>query len=201
MSKRSTHFRLVLIAAWIGALSTCALADDSSAKALFHELKAGDYSDAIPKLQSIHKDSPNFVWSVQEIAKSFYKLERWSEFFGVAYFSRKALPVSRETEKIRLLEILALLRHCQPEQAKEVFTLRPYSQDQDLKKHFEVIGELLQIPASMSLNIRPEDQTKKGKGAFPAANLWPVSQIPLQKLEPYKLRRKVKALCEKKGTP
>jgi len=165
------------------------------------ELRAGKYSDALPKLQHIPKDSIDFVWSLQEVAKSYYKLERWSEFFGLAYFSRKALPATTETEKIRLLEVLALLRHCQLEQAKEILTLRPNPTDARLKDHFEVIAELLHIRDSVNHYSISEDKTSKPKGVFPRANLWPADKLELSKLDPYHLRRKVVGACAKKAAP
>ncbi len=168
------------------------------AKQTFEKLNAGQSESALTELQTLGKGDEQFSWGLQEIARVYYKENRWQEFFGLAYYSRKALPPgSLEAERIRLMEVLALLRHCQNAQAKEVMMLRPYPQDKALKKHFLVLAELLQIPATLQ---GPTDKSKKGKGVFSNANLWPVADLSLEKVGPYRLRRTVEPKCER-GTP
>lgn len=175
------------------------LAVASEPPAIFEDLKKEKYETAVPDLQAMKKDSKDYLWSLSESAKVYYKTSRWSEFFGVAYYSRKALPPSVATDHIRLLEVLALLRHCQSEQAKQVMTFRPYPTDAALRKHYLVLAELLQIPPELAgKNAQPGDNTAKKKGLFSDSNMWPVQQLQMEKLDPHRLRRKVEALCDKK---
>lgn len=168
------------------------------AKETLEKLSHGDTESAVIAIQTLGKKDEQFSWGLQEIARVYYKENRWQEFFGIAYYSRKALPAaSLEGERIRLMEVLALLRHCQNDQATEVMKLRPYSQDPALRKHFLVLAELLQIPATVK---GPSDGSKKMKGLFPNANLWPVADLSLEKIGPYRLRRTVEPKCER-GKP
>lgn len=168
------------------------------AKETLEKLNQGDTKTALSEIQTLGKGDGQFSWGLQEMARVYYKENRWQEFFGLAYYSRKALPpASLEAERIRLMEVLALLRHCQNEQAIEVMKLRSYPEDKALKKHFLVIAELLQIPAMAK---GPNDASKKSKGVFSNANLWPVADLSLEKIGPYRLRRTVEPKCEK-GTP
>jgi hypothetical protein len=55
-----------------------------------------------------------------EREKSFYRQEKWDHFFGYAAFYRKRLLDKNFDPSLILLEILALIKHCQVEPANRL---------------------------------------------------------------------------------
>lgn len=165
-------------------------------------LREFNKDQALAVLSKFHNTSSYLAWVLLERGRILYQEKRWPEFFGTAKFSRTLLPFARETEKLACLEILAMLRHCQWDLAKELVMKREDLGGNKRSRIYKLFSELLQI----SPNV-PHDETRRG-GANRRRDgdlwrpwspfLWPVKGIDVSKLNPHQLRRNIVSQCRSK---
>lgn len=120
-----------------------------------------------------------------DLMRSHYKEGRWDEFFGLTTYVQETQKGTNEGERARLLEVLALMRHCQWAKAWAVLkTAAPGPQASALKT-------LLPLYATLPESAAPalvRDETELPRR-------WPVSKEVWLKLAPERLRRHVEPLC------
>ncbi len=134
--------------------------------------------------------------------QSLYKTQKWDEFFGSTLYARVKFPLSPLKDKITLLEILALIRHCQFQEVNRLLKASlKHAYKENIKK-FEAIEETLKTYSSDIPSKKCHNETFSTK-SFKASlkvkrNFWPVSDEILKKdINPYRIRRHVVSLCEK----
>lgn len=167
-------------------------------------LRAGDSDAALEALMQTPRDSAELPLAVLESARIHYKQGRWSEFFGLAAYGRLAWPNTVIAEKLRILESMALLRHCRVEKASGVLSIpAPASFDKAPKappfmKARKLMTDWLQIAKEATFNDPSKDPKKKPEGVFQHENYWPVKLEAggVSKLDPFKFRLPLPPLCE-----
>lgn len=169
-------------------------AELSPASEAFVAIRAGDPKLAMEKLATIPHESPEFTWAMLEGARLQYREKKWQEFFGIASFGRMQETVDLNLEKLRLLEILALLRHCQFELAKPLVVDAIPRASKKNRDQFLVLADLLDVaPTSWETKAAASG---KLDGRKKAERLWPIAKDALKSLSPFKMRRKIEPLCQ-----
>ena len=135
-----------------------------------------------------------------ELTKA-YREFRWSEFFGLAWYMKKVTKDAELTKKIATLESIALIRHCQSEIAKgQVNTLR--NQKSPAFRHASTsVEKWLDLTSDTQLKKHTEDTNRFKGGLFKASESIPFAPgQDLSNLEPMRIRRPLKDLCEEEGS-
>ena len=159
-------------------------------------INGSDSEALLTVLKKIQKPSPFLPWALIEAARQLYAQERWSEFFGIATYVRTVYPKSPLTDKIRVLEILALIRHCQWEQGREKVVEAMPLIGTGVKEKFKVLADLLHVAPEVAAKDTPKDRAPKPKYLFSGATMWPVGTPDVATLNPFRLRRKVPSKCD-----
>jgi hypothetical protein len=136
--------------------------------------------------------SPSDYWKA---GQDRYRQGHWSEFFGLSAFVRRELPDSPQAEKFRLLEILALLRHCRFDLARAVWAGGRGGKTPQWQRLAPPLEALLAIAPAYPDSHAPTDATVGMSGISALANLWPVRRSALLQVDPYLLRRRVTSQC------
>lgn len=161
-------------------------------------LAAGEATAALRRLrEDVAPGSPSRPLALLEGARILYRQNRWTELFGVATYARRVYPQAPETGKVRTLEILALLRHCQLDVARARLAQQPDGATAvpPILRHW--LGALPPKPAiagaADSAPIRP--------AFFPKQDVWPVklSDDELRRLDPFGMRAPMAPLCDVGG--
>lgn len=148
-------------------------------------------------LDAISPSSPYFPWALFERAQVLYRDEQWDEFFGTIFYAEAAQPKSRFTEKIVLLETLALVRHCQIERARSQL-LAAIEKGMPVSPNGLTMAKLLSIgPDLIQSSIAKGRQSRptSGPGFSEKRHYWPVHASAVAALNSSKLRRHVESLC------
>ncbi len=145
----------------------------------------------IEELQKIPTDSAEGIFAVEELLKVFYSNENWPQFFAYAQYYRNKWPV-KERKQTQLLELLALLRHCQNENLQKLIhyyrTQTPENSETLL--HIETLARTkFKKKADTQNQISPLSSHIKGEA------LWRISPENIELRDPQKLRIKVENKC------
>ena len=135
-----------------------------------------------------------------ELTKA-YREFRWSEFFGLAWYMKKASNDAELTKKIGTLESIALIRHCQSDLAKaQVASLR--NQKSPAFRHASAsVEKWLDLTSDTQLKKHTDDTNRFKGGLFKASESIPFAPgQDLSNLEPMRIRRPLKDLCEEEGS-
>ncbi len=131
------------------------------------------------------------VDSPANVMRSHYKESRWDEFFGLTTYVQETQKDSPEGDRAKLLEVLALMRHCQWNKAWGILkTAAPSHQASALKT-------LLPLYTTLPESAAP--QLVRDETELPRR--WPVAKALWLKLPPERLRRHVEPLCEPEAKP
>ncbi len=161
------------------------------------QLSQGDNEALLETVKGISPKSKHAVWALSEGVRLHYLKERWAPFFGLSTYFRTRYPNRVETENVRLLEILALLRHCQWNSARRILEEGKGGKTTQWQEASSHIAELLELVPRLSHEIPPEDSGSKRDGIFSSRKLWPIRTQNVSGLDPHKLRRHVEAKCDK----
>lgn len=135
-----------------------------------------------------------------QVARCRYREERWREFFALARYRRAfGAPTSEASESLALLDVLASLRHCRADRARDVFsqldakgtsTLRADRQRIEL-----ALGALTQDPASPP---KPTEKSTLERGLGNTTMHWPVTfeDERLRQSDPFRLQVRVASRCQ-----
>lgn len=178
-----------------------ALTSEQNFKVAQEMLRRENFSSVPTVLSEIKRDSVHFPWAIVEAGKVYYRLERWTEFFGIASYVRNSLPTTVETERLRLLETLGFLRHCRTEEAKQLIAETLETALPQNKKNFQTLADLLDVAPTAPDADTGEDQTPRNAVKIPRRQLWPIPATKSANLNPFQMRRKVESLCKKEATP
>ncbi len=132
--------------------------------------------------------------SIERSAKQFYQEQAWDSFFGIAQVARVWLPGTEALERIRLLEVLALLRHCRLDLAREVIE-EALPSSKAFKKDFESLQVLVEDKAIPLAEDFPK-MVRNARESFQGRNLWPIRPEDIKKLNPVGFRKFVEPQCE-----
>lgn len=159
--------------------------------------------DRLASLAETPRDSATFPDAILEAAKIQYRRSRWSEFFGLATYSRVVFPTSQATSRLVVLEAMALLRHCQFDRARALMTRKaPAETSSEWKRARRLVEDWLELTRDARVEEKTEDKTTRPKPVFDSTVLWPVGAQAetLGRLSPFGMRRTVEPLCQG-GTP
>ena len=150
-------------------------------------------------LRQVRYPSPLHPWALLESARWLYRAQRWTEFFGIAAFLRLSYPQSPLTEKVALLETLALMRHCQWGEAQSKLAWLKQSDGQGGRQSSTQSRELLDSILALVSAIPTGTTTSAGAYdhslSVPKKFRWQAQRLDLIELDPYRLRRNVDARC------
>lgn len=165
-------------------------------------VRQGQLDDALRSLQKIPAESELQPWALHEAMKVLYGQQRWTQFFGLASFAREHYPISDMRDEMQLLEILALLRHCQKDPAVDLVRRGLTESLPASRSRYETLASLLEV-APVSPDEAPPENTKPleaekaaEKQVFKGRNVWRIPVKSVQKLNPWKMQRKVEPKCE-----
>ena len=123
--------------------------------------------------------------------KNFYRAQDWPSFFSFAQYYRKHWP-ENELADVQLLELLALLRHCQNDILQVFIDHLRVSQ----KKYR---AELDQIEALSKTQFNGKSTEAKDlqpfKSHLDGKDLWKIKSDQVGKYHPSLLKIEVKNLC------
>jgi hypothetical protein len=186
--------------------ANAALASDpteGAAASAARALQQNQFEPGLALLKKISAPSKFQNWAITEAAKVYYRQQQWPSFFGLASFARQHFLHSSALDEIRLLEILALLRHCQNEAAIEQVRLGLGQSTPGARKSFEMLASLLEVAptAPDEEKIAQTADRAAGDSFFRGKHLWPVPVAAAHNLDPWKLKRKVETRCEQLPEP
>lgn len=159
-------------------------------------LKFKDQYEYAKQLKYPSSELPQLLWN---IARIYYENEDWDEFFGVASYLRNGYPNEVETEKIRLLELLALFRHCQVDLIKESVK----ESLEHSKSHRDVLLSINEILKSGSgSEVLPLKNGKpKNDSLYLGRNAWKIHQKDLHLYHFLNIKRHIHPHCKKGSQP
>ena len=153
-----------------------------------------DSEKLLAQLRKIPLNSSQAPWAMLEAAKIYYREQQWGHFFGISFFARKKFPDTKETDKLKLLETLALIRHCQWEFALELAKEGERLSKPPEKDQFTFLLEFLPLATSLPTKNNPaKDTTTPSR-----RRLWPVRTLQKVFLDPFKYNRIIEPLCLEK---
>ena len=188
------------IPAALAVALSCAHADTPEQEARI-AIAAGRTDAALSSIAKIDRESPAFQWGLLEGARLLYRERRWNEFFGVASYTRHSYPEAKETAALRLLESLALIRHCQFDAAAKLIAERS-SKFPQLDSEYQLVSALLPVLPKIPEEKPAAKKEEAGKPKAPEKNptLWRVKSSALAWVNPFKLRVRIVPQCEKTST-
>ncbi|GEM_PF-4663905 len=162
-------------------------------------LQQGKQDEALVVLQTIHSSAESESWALSQAVKVFYTKQRWPRFFGLSSYVRTQYSSLGLADDVRLLEILALLRHCRNDDAIALVKVGLAQGSAASRPRYEMLASLLEVAATAP------DERPQGESSDPAAprkmfaskHIWPVPVQAVPKLDPWKLERKIQPQCEK----
>jgi hypothetical protein len=162
------------------------LAPDSLLASKSSELPSRHY------LEKLQTDQKAFKNSVEELLKITYAEKDWSSFFSYAQYYRVHWPAAQRSD-VFLLELLALLRHCQNELLTEL--IEDYR-----RKLTRIPPELSQLEALSKTHFKgkaSEQQTAHGLSQhFKGHSLWKADQDLVGQVHPSRIKIRLENRCE-----
>lgn len=154
---------------------------------------ASPFESELQTLSQLTYSSPNIPRALARAAQIRYSLGQWDVFFGISTYARSLFPQRPETEFVRLLETLALLRHCQWERATAAIVEAEHFA-KTYREDWASLKALLQIDKT-TLNSSEYGAENNNRDLISGRNLWPVSLEDMKRLGPWKMRKRVLILC------
>ncbi len=162
-------------------------------KTVEQALEKGDKEGALKALRQITYPSPLHAWALLETSRFLYEEARWKEFFGATYYLRQVYPNSIEAETSRLLESLALLRHCRWEDTAKVLNEKKLTVTENAQNQ-SFLQEVLTVVSKVGNETLVKKE--KSKVLMPASSLWPIASKSMIRLDSYRIRRDLPSLCK-----
>ncbi len=162
-------------------------------------LQQGKQDEALSVLQTIHGSPQSESWALSQAVKVFYSKQRWPRFFGLSSYVRTQYSALGLADDVRLLEILALLRHCRNDDAIALVKVGLAQGSSSSRPRYEMLASLLEVAATAP-DERPQDESSDPQAPrkmFASKHIWPVPVQAVPKLDPWKLERKIEPQCEK----
>lgn len=118
------------------------------------DLHSNNLTEAYQLLDQIPMDAPEYQIAFLEMQKLHYRTKNWDKFFGYATYYRKNLLKVAPNVHLMLLEILALSKHCQYDNAEKIFeAAKPYV-TKDYLPQFQAIAEILNLQRILQGHVR-----------------------------------------------
>ncbi len=134
-----------------------------------------------------------------EAGKRSYQDGRWSKFLGVAMYARGRFGMQPSVQPLRLLEALALLRHCQFERAQGVLTFDLGESTPSLRSEFEMLRALVDVTPQIK-QARPADGSANPLlNLYEASHQWRIRPDRLHLVHPFRMRVTLAAKCNAGG--
>jgi hypothetical protein len=142
-------------------------------------------------LLKIESRDPDFKQSVEELIKIYYRKSEWPSFFAYAQYYRKRYS-PKERNQTQLLELLALLRHCQNEILFQLVT----AYKMEIPKYTEQLDQMMALSRTRfrSKQAAPGD-LKSLESHLGGVSLWPLAASEMTRVDPRKLKVRVENLC------
>lgn len=133
-----------------------------------------------------------------EVARCRYAAGRWAEFFGMAAYARAQGGTSLADEKLRLLDVLASVRHCRTDRARALLAEMSAPSDALAVLARRLTLTLDALPVKISQITKPSEKSKRTNGLDKHAMHWPVSATSenLRGKDPFRLQLPVAPECE-----
>lgn len=182
------------VASWVASGSDLDLSRQASSL-----LQQGKQDEALVVLQDIHGSPEAESWALSQAVKVLYSKQRWPRFFGLSSYVRTQYPSLALADDVRLLEILALLRHCRNDDAVALVKTGLAQGSSASRPRYEMLASLLEVAATPP-DERPQDDSSDPQAPrkmFASKHVWPVPVQAVPKLDPWKLERRMEPLCEK----
>ena len=132
------------------------------------------------------------------VAQCRYREARWREFFGLARYRRAFGTDGEAAERLVLLDVLASLRHCRADRAREVFaslaTPGAATLSEDRKRIELALGALTKNPETPT---KPTEKSTLDRGLSKSSMHWPVSldDQRLRQSDPFRIQVRVSSRC------
>jgi hypothetical protein len=133
------------------------------------------------------------------VARCRYREGRWREFFGLARYRRAFEPATEAAERLALLDVLASLRHCRVDRAKDVFRRAPESGAPALATDRRRIGLALEaLPGTLSTPPKLDERSPLARGIVERPMHWPVSleDDRVRRADPFRFQVSVASRCQ-----
>ncbi len=132
-----------------------------------------------------------------------YSQKRWSEFFGLAWYLRKTSTDAELVKKIATLESIALVRHCQTDLAKTMLPNLKNQKSEVFQRTGRFVEKWVELTIDTTLKKNTDDSNSFKGGVFKPTELLPFAPNPndLSNLEPLRIRRPLKDLCDEEIAP
>lgn len=147
-------------------------------------------------LRTLPQPSTYFPWALAENARLTYRDGEWASFFGVTLYARRFFPRAIETEKVRLLEVLALMRHCQWDEAKKVARESLSIQHTVWDAAVGFLAHGLSVASKLPADDRIKAVPKRRTTVLPYFGLWKTGKIDPRALPVDRLRRQIEPVCD-----
>jgi len=142
-------------------------------------------------LEALPSSSPYYQIVVEELMKFFYQKQDWPSFFSYAEYYRKSWPFFERSD-VYMLELLALLRHCQNDILFELI----HEYRHKLKK---IPPELDQMEALAKTKFKGKASKEKKnlalKERLSANSLWKTNSSLVGKVNPSQLQIRLENKC------
>lgn len=153
---------------------------------------AKDFESARALLEEIPTSDPHFKIAVEELMKIYYRDQNWPKFFSYAQYYRIRWKAYERSE-VQLLEVLALLRHCQNENLERLLS--------EFRNQLQPVpAELDQIQALAETRFRAKAASQKPKPKLKVhmsgSSLWKMGSKKIGEVHPSKLQIRVENRCE-----
>jgi hypothetical protein len=168
-------------------------------------LAESDADRALKHFKAVDRNDAGYPIALLESARIFYQKNQWPEFFAISAYLRQVYPSTAFSEKARVLEAMALIRHCQYALAEKRLALaaptvvleEKWETSRNVMAHW-----LKALPHAKIDKSTPDDTLGKPK-IFVEKIEWPVSikSSELTRFDPFELKRKVESHCSKGVTP
>lgn len=135
-----------------------------------------------------------------ELTKA-YREFRWSEFFGLAWYIKKASKDAELSKKVATLESIALIRHCQSDLARAQVASLQGQRSPTFRQAAKSVEKWLDLTGDTPLQKHTDDTNRFKGGLFKSSESIPFAPGPdLSNLDPMRIRRPLKDLCEEDGS-
>ena len=150
--------------------------------------------ELVKHYEDVEVNSPDHKTAIEELLKIYYQDSRWEKFFAYALYYRTAFE-SQERSDVQLLEMLALLRHCQ-NQPLERLAAGLRSDRPGLSSTIDQILSLSRTRFQGKGAKQTKVTTSPLLAHFEGRSFTKVQKANLRNLSPRKLIVRVENLCE-----
>jgi len=137
--------------------------------------------------ESLEESDERFMPAVEELMKITYAEQDWRSFFAYAQYYR----IKGIESDTYLLELLALLRHCQNQVLEEL--IQSYRKNKDRPEYDQILSLSHTVFKGKKVNTQPSYELKsRSQGDA----LWKINSKWIGRQHPSKIKIKVKNLCQ-----